>query len=72
MQQFTKKPTKTESLGRFKSEITDSIETVHQAPTRQSCKTVLYYFAQVVFSLLWSYSKNPPHGAGLSRQLCPY
>ena len=31
MQQFAKKPTKTESLGRFKSKITDSIETVHQA-----------------------------------------
>ena len=31
MQQFTKKPTKTESLGHFKSGITDAIETVHQA-----------------------------------------
>ena len=31
MQQFAKKPTKTESPGHFKSEIPDSIETVHQA-----------------------------------------
>ena len=38
MQQFAKKTTKTELLGRFKSEITDSIEIVNQAPTRISCK----------------------------------